>query len=240
MSLQVHDESTFRSGEVSPKRWFFKENVPFFSKGRGRSHMVSDFLVEHPSGPFFELSEQEWKLATEKYKTLTENSGINYLNRTATASIDIGTDAYFDNDTILSQFERLFQMLEFKQEYKESYINIDNMFDSTQYHLKLLLYNTDFMNSDNNEVLSQAYYIYTRYKQYFDYVGLLTSSENLSIIEDLFNKIQTKYSLNTENRLNSVELYRLECQKRRDSEMQYKNEVINKDENKNENEANNK
>ncbi|CAF1148224.1 unnamed protein product [Didymodactylos carnosus] len=54
--LIFHDESTFRSGEVSPKRWFFGENTPFFSKGRGLSHMISDFLVQHPSGPFFELS----------------------------------------------------------------------------------------------------------------------------------------------------------------------------------------
>ncbi|CAF1621799.1 unnamed protein product, partial [Didymodactylos carnosus] len=58
-----HDESTFRSGEVSPKRWFFRENTPFFSKGRGRSHMILDFLVQHPSGPFFELSEDERKEA---------------------------------------------------------------------------------------------------------------------------------------------------------------------------------
>ncbi|CAF1609951.1 unnamed protein product, partial [Didymodactylos carnosus] len=29
--LIFHDESTFRSGEVSPKRWFFGENTPFFS-----------------------------------------------------------------------------------------------------------------------------------------------------------------------------------------------------------------
>lgn len=86
--------------------------------------MVSDFLVEHPSGPFFELSEQEWKLATEKYKALTENSGVNYLNRTATASINIGTDSYFDNETILSQFERLFQMLEFKQAYKDHQVEV--------------------------------------------------------------------------------------------------------------------
>ena len=55
----VHDESTFRSGEVSPKRWFFKENMPFFSKGHGRRHMVSDFLVQHSGGSFFELSEDE-------------------------------------------------------------------------------------------------------------------------------------------------------------------------------------
>ena len=120
LSTLVHDESTFRSGEVSPKRWFFKENTPFFSEGRGRSHMVSDFLVEHSSGPFFELSEDEWKQAIAKCKSLSADSDVNYLLRRATASIDIGTNAYFDNDTILSQFERLLQMLEFKQEYKDS------------------------------------------------------------------------------------------------------------------------
>ncbi|CAF5128939.1 unnamed protein product, partial [Rotaria sp. Silwood1] len=69
--LLFHDESTFRSGEVSPKRWFFQENTPFFSKGRGRSHMVSDFLVQHPSGPLFELSENEWKQAVRKYQSLS-------------------------------------------------------------------------------------------------------------------------------------------------------------------------
>jgi len=122
--LLVHDESTFRSGEVSHKRWFFKENIPFFSKGRGRSHMVSDFLVQHPSGPFFELSEDEWKQAVAKYKSLSADSDVNYLSRTATATINIGTDAYFDNDTILEQFERLFQMLEFKQDYKGNQIEI--------------------------------------------------------------------------------------------------------------------
>ncbi|CAF4180647.1 unnamed protein product [Rotaria sp. Silwood2] len=122
--LIFHDESTFRSGEVSPKRWLFKENIPFFSKGRGRSHMVSDFLVQHPSGLFFQLPENECKQAVMKYKSLNVNSDVNYLDRTATASINIGTDAYFDNDTILGQFERLFQMLEFKQEYKDNQIEI--------------------------------------------------------------------------------------------------------------------
>jgi hypothetical protein len=122
--LLVHDESTFRSGEVSPKHWFFKENTPFFSKGHGRSHMVSDFLVQHPSEPFCEFSENEWKQAVGKYKSLNADGDVNYLDRTATASINIGTDAYFDNDTILGQLERLFQMLEFKQEYKDNQIEI--------------------------------------------------------------------------------------------------------------------
>ena len=103
-----HDESTFRSGEVCSKRWFFQETTPFFSKGRGRSYMISDFLVQHPSGPFFQLNEYEWKQAVKKYKSLNTSGGLNYVERTATASINVGYDAYFDNETILNQFERLF------------------------------------------------------------------------------------------------------------------------------------
>ncbi|CAF1225955.1 unnamed protein product [Didymodactylos carnosus] len=108
-TYKVHGESTFRNDEVSPKRWFFKENTPFFSKGRERSHMISDFLVQHPSG---------------HYKSLSDDGDVNYLRQPATASINIGTDVYFDNDTILSQFERLFQILEYKQEYKNNQIEI--------------------------------------------------------------------------------------------------------------------
>ncbi|CAF2819674.1 unnamed protein product [Rotaria sp. Silwood2] len=93
-------------------------------KGRGRRHMVSDFLVQHPSGPFFELNENEWKHAVLKYKSLNADCDVNYVDRTTTASINMGTDAYFYNDTILGQFERLFQMLEFKQDYKYNQVEI--------------------------------------------------------------------------------------------------------------------
>ena len=86
--------------------------------------MVSDFLVEHPSGPFFQLTEDEWKLAVTKYKSWSVDTDVNYLDRNATATINIGTDADFGNDTILRQFERLFQMLEFKKEYKDNQIEI--------------------------------------------------------------------------------------------------------------------
>ena len=79
-----------------------------------------NILVDH----FFELSENEWKQAIAKYKSLSVDGDVNYLDRTATASIHIGTDAYFNNDTILGQFERLFQMLEFKQEYTDNQIEI--------------------------------------------------------------------------------------------------------------------
>ncbi|CAF1399485.1 unnamed protein product [Didymodactylos carnosus] len=72
---------------------------------------------------FYELSENEWKQAVRKYQSLSFDGDVNYRDRTATASINIGTDAYFDNDTILGQFERLFQMREFKQEYKDNQTN---------------------------------------------------------------------------------------------------------------------
>lgn len=86
--------------------------------------MISDFLVQHPSGPFFDLNEHEWKQAVKKYKSLNTNVHLNYVERSATASINIGSDAYFNNETILGQFERLFQMLEFKEDYKHHQIDI--------------------------------------------------------------------------------------------------------------------
>ena len=39
---------------------------------------------------------------------------LNYLENSATASINVGIDGYFANETILSQFERLFQLIDFK------------------------------------------------------------------------------------------------------------------------------
>lgn len=49
---------------------------------------------------------------------LKNDTGVTYTERTATDSINVGQDGYFDNSTVLQQFERLFQLLEFKEEYK--------------------------------------------------------------------------------------------------------------------------
>ncbi|CAF0862631.1 unnamed protein product [Didymodactylos carnosus] len=122
--LLCHDESTFRSGEVSPKRWIFDEKRPFFSKGHGRSLMISDFIVLHPSGPFFQLNDNEYKKAIKKYKNLLDDTDVNYAERSATASVNVGVDGYFDNDTILAQFERLFQLMEFKDDYRNHVIEV--------------------------------------------------------------------------------------------------------------------
>ena len=73
---------------------------------------------------FFELIEDEWKDAVAKYKSLTPDSGVNYMSRTVTATITIGLHAHFDNETTLNQFERLFQMLEFKREHKNHAIEV--------------------------------------------------------------------------------------------------------------------
>jgi transposase len=79
--------------------------------------MVSDFLVSHPSGPFFALTYSEFQEATRKYPNLLVDDFDKYVGYSATAGINIGQDNYFDNETVLKQFERLFQLLPFKSEF---------------------------------------------------------------------------------------------------------------------------
>lgn len=119
-----HDESTFRSGEVRSKRWIMEDSAPFFNKGQGRSLMVSDFLVQHPSGPYFRLSEEEWTNALQEFPDLSEDVGLRYERLSATAMAHIGIDSYFDNCLILQQFERLFRMLKHKKGYQNHKIEI--------------------------------------------------------------------------------------------------------------------
>ena len=46
--------------------------------------------------------------------------------------INLGYDMYFDNETIFNQFERLFQLLSFKTEYKEH--DFEVIVDNTRTH----------------------------------------------------------------------------------------------------------
>ena len=86
ISLSDHGASTFRRGEVLHKRWTVERKTPFFSKGQGRSHMVSDFLVAHPSGSLFSLSQEEFDLAAKQYPSLkSDNNDLNFVNCSATA-----------------------------------------------------------------------------------------------------------------------------------------------------------
>ncbi|CAF0754791.1 unnamed protein product [Didymodactylos carnosus] len=92
----------------------------FWSKtcrGRGRSLMLSDFLVCHPSGPFLTLSQTEFEKAVQKYPSLKEDHGVNYIENSASTSIQFGigtkckigrpeyTDENGDLQLILCHFE---------------------------------------------------------------------------------------------------------------------------------------
>jgi hypothetical protein len=120
-----HDESTFRSGEVSMFRWIFENMAPFFNKGRGRSIMVSMFITQHDSYDIFELDEDEWQSAITANPSLTEFDGfLNYYPRSANAWIEPKKDNYFDNEVILKQFERLLFLLKFKKAFENCEIEI--------------------------------------------------------------------------------------------------------------------
>ncbi|CAF1939982.1 unnamed protein product [Rotaria magnacalcarata] len=80
--------------------------------------MCSDLLVMHPSGPFFSLTDKEYSEALKKYPHLNDDCDINYEKNSVSAAINVGGDNYFDNQDILSQFKCLFQLLPFKNEYK--------------------------------------------------------------------------------------------------------------------------
>ena len=75
----VHDESCFRSGETTAKRWFYSD-------------------------------------------------GVQYVERSASESIQVGNGGYFNNNTIIGQFTRSFKMLLFKKAYSnhDFHIVVDN------------------------------------------------------------------------------------------------------------------
>ena len=79
--------------------------------------MISDFLVSHPSGPFFALTHSEFQEAAKKYPSLLVDDDHKYAGYSATAGINVSQDNYFNNETVLEQFERLFQLLPFKSEF---------------------------------------------------------------------------------------------------------------------------
>lgn len=125
-----HDETTIRSGEISESRWMFPGLMNFlFNKGRGRSIMISMFIVQHHSGDIFELNQKEWENALKKYPELNQKDDfLNFFPRSANAWIEPKKDNYFDNRVILQQFERFFKLMQFKEEFKgcEIEILVDN------------------------------------------------------------------------------------------------------------------
>lgn len=125
-----------------------EENSPFFEKGRGRSLMISDFLVSHPASPFFRLNDAEYSRALEKYPELADDDpGVLYEKYSATASIIVGADNYFNNEIILSQFERLMKLLQFKSDYQGHKIHI--LVDNATTHTKKSYSVHDFGKNSN-------------------------------------------------------------------------------------------
>lgn len=132
--LLAHDESTFRSGDVQASRWFLPGSEPFHNKGRGRSIMVSDFLVQHDDS-LFDLNPDEYERALLEYPELNDNDeSINYFGLSASAWIHPQKDCYFNNSTILQQFERLFKLLKYKNDYTGHQIQI--LVDNATSHSK--------------------------------------------------------------------------------------------------------
>jgi hypothetical protein len=75
-------------------------------------------------GPFFHLTEKEFKLACKKYPNLKDDIDSMFYENEASAQIVLDGVNYFNNDTILEQFERLFQMIEFCEVLKDYDIEI--------------------------------------------------------------------------------------------------------------------
>lgn len=131
--LISHDESIFRSGEMSAYRWILIDNPPFFNKGKGRSIMISIFMVQSDSGDLFELSEEEYSDALKENPQLSlSDADINYYPRSANAWIEPKKDNYFDNQSILKQFERLFILAKYKKSFKDH--EIDVIVDNARTH----------------------------------------------------------------------------------------------------------
>ena len=86
--------------------------------------MISDFIVQHPSGPFFSLSDAESALAAEKFPSLSNPDGVNYIKNSASAGINVGEEGCFNNEAILAQFERLFMLLPFKKTFDGHVVEI--------------------------------------------------------------------------------------------------------------------
>ena len=53
-----------------------EDHTPCFSKGRERSHMISGFLVMHPSGPFFSPSDAGYCHAANQFPSLSRSDGV--------------------------------------------------------------------------------------------------------------------------------------------------------------------
>jgi hypothetical protein len=75
--------------------------------------MQSWFILSHPSGPYFELTEKEFEKAVETYPELADKSI--YYEREASAQIVLDGKNYFDSETFLEQMSRLMKLTQFSE-----------------------------------------------------------------------------------------------------------------------------
>jgi hypothetical protein len=142
--LLAHDESTFRSGEISEYRWMFPELVSFFNKGRGRSIMLSGFIAQQSESDIFMLDEQEWIQTVTAYPELnSDDELLNYFPRSANSWFEPKKDNYFDNSIILRRFERLLKLIKFKKSYVDH--QIEKLVDNARTHT-FKVYDINLMN----------------------------------------------------------------------------------------------
>ena len=68
--------------------------------------MLSYFIVLHDNETFFELNDEEWRVAVKEYpQLLNPESKLTYYERSASGWLETGKDNYVDNEVILEQFE---------------------------------------------------------------------------------------------------------------------------------------
>lgn len=193
VALFSHEESTYRRGEVSKKKWCFPGYEPLYQKGRMQSVMQSWFILQHPIGPFFKLTDKEFEKACEKYPSLKETDSFYYQNE-ASGQIVLDGKNYFDYEKILEQFERLFQLIEFCEAHYDHDIEI--LVDNATTHTSKSYSINDFRKGsgyncpvdsidwyDENDNLKSLNCYYKEEKGVLQSKGLFKITKELGVIE---------------------------------------------------------
>ena len=97
--------------------------------------MVSDFIFCHPSGPYLEPSDHEWKNACKDHLDIkVSEDAIEFSRNGAPSFIALNGENYSNNDTILYYFERMFKLLKYKSEFSGS--RFEFLVDNAATHTK--------------------------------------------------------------------------------------------------------
>lgn len=146
-------------------------------------------MLQHPIGPFFQLTQNEFELACLTYPELKENSNMFY-EREASAEIVLNGENYFDNETILEEFDRLFKMIQFSEALKDHSIEI--LVDNATTHTSKKYSINDFRKAegyncpvDYIEWLDEEYNLQTLSCYYKDKQDDLISKGLLMIAKEL-------------------------------------------------------